>query len=578
MAGIGYFGSLLFARQTFTIIQNEKLDLLQTMSLNDYPIGITVLDSFAQEFPEPDRIFEVTPIHTAQAIVYDATLNKNVSTTILKVLPVEKCDLKNNTYTKYKTLLANEDQIRGATCIPPGINLNITSPIARTTTEILSIVLRRCQNNTLIGKTNCLPPNEIEEKLQDIFIATFFVDFLFDHDDLDNPGRPYVRYETMHAGASPVVFRELFMDFKNVEYFSDINFLITNPGIKQYTIIDKAWERTTTLRQGVIPGAFSGFHFGYGNIKQVYNIRYYKLQNMLADLGGLVKALITILLNLNLYFSNKTFFNKVIDANINSLYIKKIRKSLSVDLIGGELKKRTLTTYDGKGKIKGSDADPHDQEFNTGNRPKDDDITYSPKQYDQGKNDLEQGSPKKLIQNNKTFVSEMGYASERAAINDDLTARCEVRNARPNSNVELVKLSNRTIEDDNREHKEEQLVANPPSVGLKNNKDRVFKNFQINLCGYLLPFCCFKKNSQTAKQLELHAKFKEIINGHMDILNISKKLHIVDKLNYVISGDKYRNLLERTINPYLYDGNIPSSSDIYQAREDIIAALTLNGK
>jgi len=64
----------------------------------------------------------------------------------------------------------------------------------------------------------------------------------------------------------------------------------------------------------------------------------------------------------------------------------------------------------------------------------------------------------------------------------------------------------------------------------------------------------------------------------MDILNISKKLHTVDKINYVLCGEQYKKVLETTINPYLYEGAIPSSSDIYEARKDIILSLKLNEK
>jgi len=576
--GIGYFASILFAMETFTVVQNEKLDINQTMSISDFPIGVSVVDNLAQEMPDGDRIFEINPVIYSQGSYFNSTLNMSIPVTNAVGLPLEKCDLRNNRYVKYKQLLANELG-RAGYCIPPGIDVNITSPVGYASMSILTIWFRKCQNITQIGKNNCYPPEIIDEKLKDIFIGAFFVDNFFDHNNLDNPATPYVRYETMHAGASSVVFRELFIDMKNVDYFTDVNFLVSNPEKVNYNIVDKAWERTTTIKQAIIPGAFTSATFGFGKIRQVYNRKYYKLQNMLADLGGLVKALITITLNINLYFSNKTFFNKVIDANINSLYIKSIRKSLLVDIVGGEGKIRGTTLIDSKGKNKCSERDPEDQDSKTEKRQKEDDVTYDPKYYDQGKNDIEQGSPKKLIHNNKTQVSELGFASERVPVKDEMTLRSEARHARPNSNVELVKLSNDEIEEENKdENKEDQTIANPKSVQIKKNKNVVFKNFQINFCGYLFPGCCFKKGSQTAKQLELHRRFTDIISGHMDILNISKKLHTVDKINYVLCGDQYKKLLETTINPYLYDGALPSSSDIYEAREDIIAALNLKGK
>jgi hypothetical protein len=382
-----------------------------------------------------------------------------------------------------------------------------------------------------------------------------------------------MRKEAIASGSSPYIFRELSISLKNVDYLSDTNYLVTNPDLMEFNALDSVKDITTGLRENSFPNSFTAISFAMGSIKQIYNRKYYKLQNMLADLGGLMKALITITLNINLYFSNKTFFNKVIDANINSLYIKSIRKSLLRDVVGGEGKKRGTVIMDSQGKNR--NCHQQDQESKTGKEQKEVEITYDLKYYDQGKNDQDQGSPKKLMQNNKTFVSEIGNASERVPVKDEMTIRSDARSARPTSNIELGKLCNWEKAGCNQE---DQVAVLPSPVQLKKNRNVVFNNFKINFCGYLFPGCCFKKGSQTSKQLELHSKFSDIINQHMDILNISKKLHTVDKINYVLCGDQYKNVLETTINPYLYDGAIPKSSDIYEAREDIITALKLTEK
>ena len=62
LAGTGYFLSILFSRETFSVVQTEKLDLMQTMSISDFPIGVTVVDSLGQDIPDGDSIFEITPV------------------------------------------------------------------------------------------------------------------------------------------------------------------------------------------------------------------------------------------------------------------------------------------------------------------------------------------------------------------------------------------------------------------------------------------------------------------------------------------------------------------------------------
>ncbi len=124
------------------------------------------------------------------------------------------------------------------------------------------------------------------------------------------------------------------------------------------------------------------------------------------------------------------------------------------------------------------------------------------------------------------------------------------------SEVRISKEKKLSMKENLENNLETHKILNPT---FNDNSDilSVNKKFRINCCGYLLPAFCFKKNSQTSRQLQLHKKFRDIINGHLDILNISKKLHTVDKHNYVLCGDQFKNLLETTSNPYLYEGMFP---------------------
>lgn len=67
LAGTGYFLSILFLRKTFTVVKSEKLDLVQTMSISDFPIGASVADSLARDIPDGDRIFEIIPVLISQS-------------------------------------------------------------------------------------------------------------------------------------------------------------------------------------------------------------------------------------------------------------------------------------------------------------------------------------------------------------------------------------------------------------------------------------------------------------------------------------------------------------------------------
>jgi hypothetical protein len=116
-------------------------------------------------------------------------------------------------------------------------------------------------------------------------------------------------------------------------------------------------------------------------------------------------------------------------------------------------------------------------------------------------------------------------------------------------------------------------LQSSPSESVKKLQARKFK---INFVGYLFPRICFKKSSKTLKQIELHSKLAEIVNDHLDIVNISNKIHTIDKLNYIICGEEFKSLLEKSANPDLYKGDLERSDDLCKARIKIVKALKMS--
>jgi hypothetical protein len=283
-----------------------------------------------------------------------------------------------------------------------------------------------------------------------------------------------------------------------------------------------------------------------GLFKQSITRRYYKVQNMLADLGGLLKALITIAFHLNFYFSDKTYYNRIIDANINSMYIKSIRESVLVECVGAKEKNK-------------------DQNYPV---PQDDVKKDEKVNGDNIENDLEKGSPRKFLNISKSMVSDIGQQIEMIPVKDDLTQRSDLKSV-SNNNLQLSKVP------DSDKPKEDQIKEAPSTMELKKKRSVPFKAFQIDIAGYLLPMCCFNPNSRTGRQLQLHCKLSKIINEQLDILNITRKFHTVDKINYILCGQKYKNLLETTINPYLQEDSMLPTSDIHEARKEIITSFKM---
>jgi hypothetical protein len=540
--GSAYFLNILFSRQNYTVVDSEEFNSTQFMDFSDFQVSMAVGDSFGMPLEDEDRVYGVMGMWYTYVPKFNMTTGKITMETLYHPIYMEKCNLEKH-FPNSTDLWKEEQNIDKSYCMIPGQMANISKNVGSPNYKQMNFWFYKCQNNSLIGKIDCLPQDQIDQKFDNNFLALRFKNYYFDHTNVVSPAQPYIHMEAISI--SSFLFKQMLIQMKNVDYFSDEAYLSVNPTLTTYNIFKSQKETADKRIENRVPGAFTLIAFNMGFLKQSINRKYYKVQNMLADLGGLLKALITIAFNINLYFSDKTFYNKIIDANINSLYIKSIKKSLLLEFVGGEGKKRG-STYPVSAMADQKDEKNKNETFNI---------------------DSEKGSPKKFM-NNKTFVSEIGQPSERVPVRDDMTLKSELRNSYT-KNVELSKCS------ETEKPKENQLNNLPNTVQLKRNSSVTYNAFKIDFAGYLFPQFCFKKNSRIDRQLQLHSKFSKIINEQLDILTVTKKFHIIDKINYVISGDKYKTLLDTTINPYLYQGDIPPSSDIFEAREDIIKSFKI---
>lgn len=559
LTGFGYFVSILLDRKTYTLVQSEKLDTSQTMNLDDFPISVKLVDSGGYEFKNEDRIFDIKLLSYKLERYTDIETNKTKTYVVEEFIPLDKCNVHDNKYIKYQKIIEKEPFSSG-TCMPLNKNISLRFPFGNSDMAMIAFYFFKCQNNTNLGKTDCYPSEVIDEKIRSFYLITKFIDNYFDHSNLKIPAQPYLRTEMIPAGSSQYVIREMLINMKNIEYFTDENFLISDPQLLKFDALDSVKDFTSLPKTNYDlltsnGSPFTSITFTMSSIKQVYERKYYKLQDMLADFGGLMNALLSITMQINLYFSDKFFFNKVIDANIYSLCTENVRKSLSIDVFGLDKK------------INPSRMDIH--EINRSSERKNQDSksenkheNVSPGSEKNVKNNgLQEGSPKKLTLNNKLVVSVTKREKNDVSIHSYDSASDERENNKRKNNSE------------------NHANVNLTSIELMKKTDvkLVYKNFHINFYGYVLPAFCFKKNSQTKRQLELHSKLTDIINEHLDILNISKKIHTIDKLNYVLCGDQYINTLETTNNPYLYEKEIPNSCDIYHVREKIIKAFIQTG-
>jgi hypothetical protein len=311
--GTSYFVRLLFSRETFTVETSEEYYTDSYADWSDRQLTITLLDKLGAPFPDSSRLFGVTSLWWK---FVEYTKPDNTLGIEMQMVPVnlEKCNLTKHfsdpsLYSYYVNFLST------SYCVAPNQNLNLTKPYGFPNSASMWFWIHRCKNSTI--KKDCYPPEKIEQDLMNANVALTFKNFYFDHKKKENTGTPYIFSDAPIASSTN--YRRIRYTLNEVEYKIDDGLIFPNTEQYNYVTFNNLRESIDFRTDPVVPGSLVGISFDMHVLKQKIKKNYYKFQNMLADLGGLYKALLTIITFFNGYFSDRFYFNEIIEKNLGSM-------------------------------------------------------------------------------------------------------------------------------------------------------------------------------------------------------------------------------------------------------------------
>ena len=112
-------------------------------------------------------------------------------------------------------------------------------------------------------------------------------------------------------------------------------------------------------------------------------------------------------------------------------------------------------------------------------------------------------------------------------------------------------------------------------LNTKGMKKGVFKLFFSEI---ILPSFCFGKNSSARQRKANYDKYTNIIKEQLDIGNLFTKVMLIDKINYVLTGEENMHLLNNCINPIYLKNKSFKNSEISIARQHIINSFKSNNE
>jgi hypothetical protein len=483
-----YYIYMLFSRTSYNIIKGEDYFKNPLKNWSNPEFSLMLLDKLMNDIPEKERIYGITGQYWCNKpkLQSDGSYKQEI-----EILPIEleKCSINKN-FINDTDLWRDQKLINDSYCIVPGQNISSYKLFGENDYCGLVFWIHKCKNTTI--NQNCQSDDYITRTLQNTFVFTRFRDYYFDHDLLVDNGKPYVYSDLQQASIS--AYKRSWYLFRNVDYQTDDGFFLSEYKTSEYTNLATIREATDLRTTPTVEGSFMVVSLNMFQLKQKIIKKYYKAQDMISDLGGILKGVLLLSNLLSFYFTEKSYYNELINSNIHSFE---------------------------------DDEFFHEKNFNE-------------KLYhkDSSKFHFNNFNSNSFIGRNPNINKNMNKILIRSSI-----SKSSSHNIKFHQKFSIEKNSINT-----KKLHQENKFDNIKNCSLSKFEERRFK---LYLKEKLFPVCCFKNNSSSRRKMMIFDKLIKIIQKQLDLDTILKHENIIDKLSYIFVSDRYKILLENCLNPYI---------------------------
>lgn len=303
-----YFGWSIIYNTNFTVnlsrIREEQAVLNLT---NNFPLMLGLVKRGS------DPIDNLQQYANFSLLTYDVEVINTTSIKKLVYLNASICqkedfDLMEDSFLS----ISNPRNATYFTCLKQNQAINIYGTIGTSNSSYLAILVNKCVNTTeIICKSN----EEIDYLFRNVYLRLFLKDSYFANNNYNNPAQFYANHFTIPI--SNTAYKRSYIYLKNIDYISDYGLIFENKQIKTTYQIDSGTADLYFNSDAAFTNVtISEVSITISNIKDVYTRSYYKLQNLAADLGGILKVITVVFM-----FFNRLILNPVLDNKIfNSLF------------------------------------------------------------------------------------------------------------------------------------------------------------------------------------------------------------------------------------------------------------------
>ena len=334
-----YFFTIYITNSSFIVYESfsKNTNPSRTWTTDDF--AITLLDNNLQLIHENERAFTVKANMTRET---QTTSSNGTISSIIEHQPVkmEQCNL---TSFKHAELWKNEKYINSSMCFSHNNSMELTSTGNYGSKGHSGIVVyfQLCKNDTDNNRNNCYPLEKSKEMLDNVYVYVKFYDHYYTNLEKDKYFIPYIFSELISASAS--VFKRQWYVFQTVKYFTDVGLIFESNLNSEYHTLFSTYNSIDLRNELHKSNVFFELSLNMdGKEKQIYR-KYYKIQNLCADLGSIIRLIYYIGIGVNYFHSANSLVIKMINDNANSYFEKNGDNLTNMDIIDDTSK--TIGTF-----------------------------------------------------------------------------------------------------------------------------------------------------------------------------------------------------------------------------------------
>jgi hypothetical protein len=296
-----YFFFEFINKTQSSVIYNWEQSIIQGRNLTSFPYSIRIINSLGELISDSyayihSEVWKIKYLNVSGQSILNVTRN---------IIIHEKCDIKKN-FGEYRFLFENATYLKDSYCPVLGVNdLSIKFPYGESLGyTFINHYIVKCTNDTSKNKSNCAPPDKISSALGNTFILFNFLEYSIDNNNVYSPGK--INMRTEQTAISSSIFTRIWFYVRNIDYISDDGFVFENKQSYEYFKISQP-KFTYNLLGGAIPNSYATVTITMDNIKDIYERKYMKAQNLLANVGGVIKGILTLSQLFSYYICNTLY-------------------------------------------------------------------------------------------------------------------------------------------------------------------------------------------------------------------------------------------------------------------------------